>query len=96
MLIDNYSCPFVVTITSGTVNGIVDPGKVVGTVRNMNMGPRTPMHMWQAKVSHMVPGEWLGNWHGENRCRTLVRGYCGCSGDVEDRKQAAECFCPGY
>ena len=31
------------------------------------MGQKSPgpLPMWQAKVSHMVPGEWLGNWHCE-------------------------------
>ena len=79
-------------MTSGIINGVVDPGRAVGTARNMSMDLRIPVPMWQAKVSHMVPGKWLGNWHGEKRCRTLVREYCGCYGDVKDRKQAAECF----
>ena len=58
------------------------------------MGWKTPgpLLMWPTTVSHMAPGEWLGNLHGENRCRTLVRGYCGCSGEVKGRKQVAEGF----
>ena len=44
----------------------------------------TPQPMWPDEVSHMVPVEWLGKLHSEkNRCRTLVRGNYGCSGEVE-------------
>ena len=47
-------------MTSSIANGIVGPGGVVETVRNMSMGPRTPMPwpMWPAKVSHRMPVEW--------------------------------------
>ena len=44
-------------MTSGIANGVVGPGRVVGTARNISMGLRTPVPMWQAKVSHRVPGE---------------------------------------
>ena len=52
---DNYSCLFVVTMTPGITNGAVNHKKVVGTVRNMNMAPRTPAlwPTWPVKVSYM-------------------------------------------
>ena len=87
---DNCSCPFVVIMTPGNVDGAVHHAKAVGIVKSMNMGPRTlgEWPIWAVKVSHRVPIEWLGNLHSEkkNRCRTLVRGYCSCSGEVKDRK----------
>ena len=86
---DNYSCPFVVTMTPGNEDGTVHHAKAVGTVKSMNMGLRTlgQCPMWPAKVSHRVPVEWLGNLHSEkNRYRTLVREYFSCSGEVKDRK----------
>ena len=86
---DNYGCLFVVTMTPGIAYGTLNHKKVVGRVRNMNMGLRTPVlwPMWPVKVSHRVPVEWLGNLHSEkNRCRTLVRGYCGCFGEVKGSK----------
>ena len=94
MLIDNYSPPFVVTMTSDTTRGNLDPGKTVGIVRNMSMGLRTPVPqpMWPAKVSHQVPVEWLGNLHDEKQVQDPGEGYCGCSGEVKDRKQAAVGF----
>ena len=94
MLIDNYSHPFVATTISSTTEGNFGLKLLVGMRRNMNMGQKTPgpLPMWQTTVSHIVPNEWLGNLHGENRCRTLVRGYCGCYGEVKERKQAAEGF----
>ena len=33
-----------------------------------------PLPTQPTTVSHIVPDELLGNLHGENRCRTLVRG----------------------
>ena len=96
MLIDNYSYPFVATMTSNTTKGNFGLKPVpVRMKRNTNMDQKTPrpLPMWPTSVSCIVPDEWLGNLHGEkNRCRTLVRGCCGCYGEVKDRKQAAEGF----
>ena len=95
---DNYSCPFVVTMTPGNVDGTAHHAKAVGIVKSMNMGPRTlgQLPIWPVKVSHRVPVEWLGNLHSEkNRCRTLVRGYCGCFGEVKGSKDGG-LACSGY
>ena len=85
---DNYSCLFVVTMTLGITKGTVNHEKVVGAVRYMNMGPMTLrlQPMWPVKVSHRVPVEWLGNLHGEKQVQDPGGGYCGCSGEVKDRK----------
>ena len=66
---DNYSCLFVVTMVQGIANGAANYVKAVGTVKNMNMGPRTLRQwpMWPVKVSHRVHVEWLGNLHGEKK-----------------------------
>ena len=94
MHIDNYSHYFLATMTSDITKGdYVSKPVPVHMRRNMSMAWKTPR---PTTVSHMVPGEWLGSLDGENRCRTLVRGYCGCSGEVKGRKQAAEGFFPGY
>ena len=73
---DNDSCLFVVTMTPGIANGAVNHEKVVGTVRNMNMGLRTFVlwPMWPVKVSHRVPVEWLGNVHGEKQVQDPGKG----------------------
>ena len=86
---DNYSCPFVVTMTPGNVDGVVHHAKAVGIVKSTNMGLRTPGQwpMWPVEVSHRVPAEWLGNLHGEKKqVQDPGGGYCGCSGEVKDRK----------
>ena len=86
---DNYICPFVVIMAPGNVDGTAHHAKAVVIVKSMNMGPRTigQWPIWPVKVSHRVPVEWLGNCMvRKNRYRTLVRGYCGCSGEVKDRK----------
>ena len=46
-------------MTSNTIKGDLGPGTLVGIKRNMSMGQKTPEQLptWQAKVSHMVPGE---------------------------------------
>ena len=76
MLINNYSHPFVATMTSNTIKGNLGPWILVGVKRNMSMGQKTPgpLPTWQAKVSHMVPGEWLGNWHGEKQVQDPGEG----------------------
>ena len=64
MLIDNYNYSFfVATMTSNITSGGLSQGSPAGMMRIMSMGQGTPMPqpMWQAKMSHMVPGEWLGN-----------------------------------
>ena len=90
-----YSQPFVATMTSDTTGRDCGLRPVqVGMRRNMIMVQKTPgpLPTWPTTVSCIVPDEWLGNLHGKNRCRTLVRGYCSCYGEVKDRKQAAEGF----
>ena len=42
MLIDNYSCPFVVTMTIDTIKGDLGPGIPAEMKRNMSMGQKTP------------------------------------------------------
>ena len=85
---DNYNCPFVVTMTPGITDSGLHQGNPVVVARNMIMGLRThmPQPMWPVKVSHVVPVGRLGNLHGEKQVQDLVRGYCGCFGEVEDRK----------
>ena len=85
---------FVATTTSSTTEGDFGLKLLVRMKRNTNMGQKTPgpLPTWQTTVCSMVPDEWLGNLHGENKFRTLVRGYCGCYGEVKDRKQVAEGF----
>ena len=69
MFIDNYSHPFVATMTNNTTKGDLGQEHLVGMKRNMSMGQKSPgpLLMWLAKVSHMVPGEWLGNLHSEKQ-----------------------------
>ena len=76
MLINNYSHPFVVTMTSNTTKGDLSQEYLVGMRRNMSMGQKThgPLPMWLAKVSHMVPGEWLGNLHSEKQVQDPGEG----------------------
>ena len=70
---DNYSCPFVAIMTSGTANGTVGPRTAVGIVRNMTMGLRTLM-LQPSKVSHRVPVELLGNLHSEKQVQDPGEG----------------------
>ena len=91
MLIDNYSHPFLFgsNYDKQYCQWHSGPRESRGTVRNISTGPRTPMPwpMLPVEVSHMVPVEWLGKLHGEkNRCRTLVKGNCGCFGEVKGSK----------
>ena len=95
MHIDNYSHPFVATMTSDITRGNCGSKQAPTRMRrNMIMAQKTtqPLLIRPTKVHHMVPGKWLGNLHGEKRFRTLVRGYCGCSGEVKGRKRAVEGF----
>ena len=73
---DNYSCPFVVTMTPGIADGRQHQGNQVVVARNMSMGLRTlmPWPMWPVKVSHVVPVEWLGNLHGEKQVQDPGEG----------------------
>ena len=70
---DNYSCPFVAIMSSGTANSAVGLETAVEIVRNMTMGPRTLMP-WLIKVSHRVPVKWLGNLHGEKQVQDPSQG----------------------
>ena len=56
-------------MTSNTIKGDLGQEHLVGMKRIMNMGKKTlgPLPMWLAKVSHMVPDEWLGNLPGEKQ-----------------------------
>ena len=76
MLINNYSHPFVATVTSNTTKGNLGQEHLVGTKRNMSIGQKTPgpLPTWLAKVSHMSPGEWLGNLHSEKQVQDPGEG----------------------
>ena len=90
--------PLVVTMMSGVPISEQLPESQVGILRNMSMAHSTPIlwPMWPVEVSHMVPVEWLGKLHGKkNRCRTLVRGHCGCFGEVKGSIDGG-LACSGY
>ena len=91
---DNYSHPFVATMTSDTTGRDCGLRPVqVRMRRSMIMVQKTPrpLPMQLTTVSHALC--LMNGWAicmGKNRYRTLVRGYCGCYGEVKDRKQAAD------
>ena len=76
MLINNYSHPFVATMTSSTTEGDFGLKLLVRIKRNMNMGQKTPgpLPTWQTTVSHIVPDEWLGKLHGEKQVQNPGEG----------------------
>ena len=76
MLINNYSHPFVVTMTSNTTKSNLGQEYLVGMRRNMCMGHKThgPWPMWLAKVSHMAPCARLGNLHDEKQVQDPGEG----------------------
>ena len=77
MLINNYSHPFVATMTSNTTKGDFGLKPVlVRMKRNMNMGQKTPgpPPRWPTTVSRIVPDEWLGNLLGEKQVQDPGEG----------------------
>ena len=70
---DNYSCPFVVTMTPRIIDSELHRGNLVAVARNMIMVLRT-LVPWPVKVSHVVPVEWLGNLHSEKQVQDPGEG----------------------